>query len=236
MDRTLQSPVMLQRDVFMPNDMESGNGIIMPPPMDPLGGLEVVLKNGFTRGQLRVIPSRRLRMNQNMFEVEQLSAFDDGQGDTGATTGFMQDGPAGVQDEVSTSTDILTAPEAISSVSEMDMDMDSTSGTMNNDIEDGTEDDELHAAIEAATAAADEARRKEEKMATLKERAEEALKKRKEAKAEAAKSKAAVEEKEIDENTAEAEGKRKAEKMEMLKKREEENNPKQRQSMSITQL
>jgi folate-binding Fe-S cluster repair protein YgfZ len=212
----------IERDVFMPNDMESGNGIIMPPPMDPLGGLEVVLKNGFTRGQLRVIPSRRLRMNQNMFEVEQLSAFDDGQGDTGATMGFMQDGPAGVQDEVSTSTDILTAPEAISSVSEMDMDMDSTSGTMNNDIEDGTEDDELHAAIEAATAAADEARRKEEKLAKLKERAEEALKKRKEAKAEAAKSKAAVEEKEIDENTAEAEGKRKAEKMEMLKKRAEE--------------
>ncbi len=193
----------IDRMQLMPfDDMEDdgGSGIIMPPPIDPLDGLEIVLENGFTRGQLRVIPSRRLKQNRNLFEVEQWSVFDDGQGDTGAVMGFMgepstADYKEGEEDYAIPLPDSKNSDEPIKTV-ESEIKIDGTS-----------DDEELQAAIIAAKAAADEARRKEQKLAILKERAEEALKRRREAKKAVAKENEAI---------------RKAEKLAMLKKKAEE--------------
>ena len=89
---------MKRIDLEIERNLDDGTGMILPPPMDPFDGLEVVLGNGFTRGDLRVIPSRRLRRGQNLFEVEHWSAFDDGEGGAnadagnGSVMGFMQYG------------------------------------------------------------------------------------------------------------------------------------------------
>lgn len=196
------------------DNTDFGSGIIMPPPIDPLDGLEVVLENGFTQGQLRVLPSRRLKRNQNLFETEQWSVFDGGESDTstGATMGFMGDNFRVTEPNMSMD-DISVAETAVDSAN-----------SATSRIEINEDDAELQAAIEAAKLAADEARRKEEKLAMLKERAEAALKKRKEAKEEAIKKKAMEEagKEETDDSEVEAEAKRKAEKMEMLRKRAEE--------------
>jgi folate-binding Fe-S cluster repair protein YgfZ len=45
-----------------------GQGIIAPPPLDPLDGLEVIVGGTFTVGKLRMVPSRRFRLGQNMFD------------------------------------------------------------------------------------------------------------------------------------------------------------------------
>ena len=44
------------------------NGIIAPPPLDPLDGLEVIVGGTFTIGRLQMVPSRRYRLGQNMFQ------------------------------------------------------------------------------------------------------------------------------------------------------------------------
>ena len=49
-------------------DGMSGSGMIQPPPMDPLDGLEVIVENTMTMGILRSIPSRRLKRDSNMFD------------------------------------------------------------------------------------------------------------------------------------------------------------------------
>jgi folate-binding Fe-S cluster repair protein YgfZ len=49
-------------------DGTSGSGIIQPPPMDQLDGLEVIVENTMTVGVLRSIPSRRLKRDSNMFD------------------------------------------------------------------------------------------------------------------------------------------------------------------------
>jgi hypothetical protein len=53
---------------FLDSDVASGSGMVQPPPMDPLDGLEVVVEGTFTVGILRSVPSRRLRRNSNMFD------------------------------------------------------------------------------------------------------------------------------------------------------------------------
>jgi hypothetical protein len=45
----------------------SGSGMIQPPPLDPLDGLEVIVGGTFTVGKLKMIPSRRLRPGRNLF-------------------------------------------------------------------------------------------------------------------------------------------------------------------------
>jgi len=210
--------IELERNVFIgqgrvwgdTSSVDDGSGIIMPPPLDPLDGLEVVLGNGFTRGLLRVIPRRRLRLDQNLFDVEQWSIFDDEQDDAGPVMDFMPNESVFQEDEVLMEMDIVSEIET-ESIPSLDND---EAGI---DDMDDVDDEELQAAIEAAKIAADEVRRTEEKLAKLKERAEEAIKKRKEAK-EAGQNQA-KKETEVD---AGEEEKRKAEKMEMLKKRAEE--------------
>lgn len=46
-------------------------GIILPPPLDPLDGLEVIIGGTFTTGRLKMVPSRAYRKTQNMFLLEE---------------------------------------------------------------------------------------------------------------------------------------------------------------------
>ena len=199
----------IDRDTFSEQTFDvraydDASGIIMPPPLDPLDGLQVLLENGMTRGLLKVTPARKLKSGQNMFEIDQWATIDDSaQNDTGSVMGFLPDSDG---DQV----DILNVPDINDGDDEDDDD---------EDIDD-LNDEELSAAIEAARTAAEEARRKEEKLNMLQKRAEEAVAKRKAAK-EAARAERETEE-QVDEADADSEAKRKAAKMEMLKKRAEE--------------
>ena len=44
-------------------ESDDGSGIIAPPPLDPLDGLEVIVGGTFTVGRLRMVPSRRKEKN-----------------------------------------------------------------------------------------------------------------------------------------------------------------------------
>ena len=190
----------LSEQAFDVRSYDGSSGIIMPPPLDPLDGLEIVLNNGMTRGLLRVTPLRKSKAGQNMFEIEEWATFDDeGQSDSGSVMGFVPD-----SDEEGV--DIISAP---------DIDDDG-----NDEDDDDSNDDELKAAIEAARTAADDARRKEEKMLLLQKRAEEAMAKRKAAK-EVPQAKTETEDS-VDEAAIGSDADRKAAKMEMLKKKAEE--------------
>jgi hypothetical protein len=53
---------------FAESDVTMSSGIIQPPPLDPLVGLEVIVEGTFTIGVLMSIPSRRLQRDANMFD------------------------------------------------------------------------------------------------------------------------------------------------------------------------
>ena len=188
---------------------EIQSGIIMPPPLDDLDGLEVVIGNSFTQGYIRPIPSKRLKNGENLFEVEQWSMFQD-DGGNGSTMGFIDSGFGEVTDD---------SNEEFSSIQNFDEfsveDMDQNSSDSDDD------DKDLDAAIESARIAAAEAQRKAEKLEMLKQRAEEAKQRRKEAKMaeDAKKMKTESKSSGLDK---EKEAQRKAEKMELLKRRAEE--------------
>ena len=51
-------------------DVTETSGLIEPPPLDPLDGLEVIVQGTFTVGTLKMVPTRRLRTGQNMFDTK----------------------------------------------------------------------------------------------------------------------------------------------------------------------
>ena len=63
-------------DDFLEMETES-SGIIMPPPLDPLDGLEVIVGGSFTTGKLKMVPRRALRKGQNLFMLEERVAVED---------------------------------------------------------------------------------------------------------------------------------------------------------------
>jgi folate-binding protein YgfZ len=50
-------------------DVTNSSGMIEPPPLDPLDGLEVIIQGTFTVGTIKMIPSRRWRDGKNMFDT-----------------------------------------------------------------------------------------------------------------------------------------------------------------------
>eukprot|EP00978_Attheya_sp_CCMP212_P028991 scaffold101392_cov52-Attheya_sp.AAC.2 len=140
-----------------------GSGILDPPLIDPLDGLEVIIKGSYTMGTLRIIPSRRWTRGQNMFDQTIQSSninLNDDYDDNGSTIGFI---------------DVMSEQASPS---------DSTTNSMNNN--DVDEEEELKKAQEeaaqaamAAEAAAANAQRKADKMELLKKRAAEAMARRK---------------------------------------------------------
>eukprot|EP00977_Amphora_coffeiformis_P024829 scaffold17309_cov118-Amphora_coffeaeformis.AAC.1 len=75
-DSILQAMQKLELDIPRVYDImeQDTSGLVKPPPMDPLDGLEVILEGTFTVGTLRSIPSRRFPRGKNMF-VEDIPDF-----------------------------------------------------------------------------------------------------------------------------------------------------------------
>eukprot|EP00977_Amphora_coffeiformis_P024824 scaffold17307_cov170-Amphora_coffeaeformis.AAC.1 len=173
------------------------SGLVQPPPMDPLDGLEVILEGTFTVGTLRSIPSRRFPRGKNMF-VEDIpdfvSNFSSAQDDNfvdvtrvplagGLATGDVYE-PRRTNPHPETP---MTKNENESAVvaewEREDPEQDINTGTV--EEEDGDEAAleqarlEAEAAQKAAEEAAAEAERKAAKMEMLRKRAEEAMARRK---------------------------------------------------------
>jgi folate-binding Fe-S cluster repair protein YgfZ len=141
-------------------DRETISGIVQPPPLDPLDGLEVIVGGTFTVGRLRMVPSRRIRRGRNMFDNE-LEVVD------------LQNGG----DKAS-----YSLPEVSSRTSSKVAMPPGTTRQESSNPSEMTAEEEYRRAIEEAAkaqeeadAAAAEAKRKAEKMEMLKKRAEEAM-------------------------------------------------------------
>jgi folate-binding Fe-S cluster repair protein YgfZ len=211
--KALDLEIPRDADDFVNVDLSTGSGIIQPPPMDALEGLEVIVEGSFTMGVLKAIPTRQsgMRRNSNMYdpdiEVEGIEDYKSVLPSFLASTTFTGDTDAEANSE-------------------------SVVGGVDDDDDDGTLADlkqmeaEVAQANAEAEAAAAEAKRKTEKMELLKKRAEEAMERRKE-KAAAQKDEEVEQQPqqgkgEDEEDSADDEARRKAEKMAMLKKSAEE--------------
>ncbi|CAJ1940102.1 unnamed protein product [Cylindrotheca closterium] len=143
------------QDIF---DVTESSGMIEPPPLDPLDGLEVVVEGTFTVGKLNMVPSRRFRKGKNMFDIDIV----------------VEDFECGPQISYAPTTD----DEAETGSDDDDNDDD--------DDDEALDFSKIQAEAEAAEkeaeAAAAEARRKAEKMEMLRKRAQEAMAKRKQKK------------------------------------------------------
>lgn len=199
---------MQARDLAIPRvyditeQQDSSSGIIQPPPMDPLDGLEVILQGTFTVGTLRSIPSRRFAPGRNMFDEDvpdfvndwSLSDQDDSgsEGSARVTRVPLAEGRASgdvyeprpkrtrdTQDEIPTWTN-NEEEDAIAAEWERDDQTDSEpSNEDKGELELEQARIEAEAAQKAAEVAAAEAERKAAKMEMLRKRAEEAMAKRK---------------------------------------------------------
>lgn len=176
---------------------DAGSGIIYPPPLDPLDGLEVVLGESFTQGYLRPLPIKRLKNGQNIFETETWNPVDDIQQETGSVMGFIPQND--IQEEIDSSFEINSTEEKKVEAKK----------EANTDTEVEEEQIDL------------EARRKAEKMELLKKRAEEAMKRRQQKKEEQANNDSSQKSLDKSASAAAAEAERKEQKMKMLKERAE---------------
>ena len=196
------------------DDDEQTSGMLPPPPRDPLHGLEVIIGGTMTYGTLRVLPWRRLiHAGQNIFQEgtwkTSNQAFDD---DPSSVMGFVP--TPGIIEEANNFSKQISEKAQFNEVAIAE-ELESQS-----DIED---DAILKKAVEQAEAdakkAADEAKRKEEKLTLLKQRAEAALEARRKKKEEANNANANALSKQNPDSEAEA--KRKEEKLQLLKERAE---------------
>jgi folate-binding protein YgfZ len=138
-------------DDFIIDIDASSSGMIKPPPMDPLDGLEVIVEGTFTVGTLKGIPTRRLRKGRNMFD-DKLVVEED----------YFEDSTMPPAEQ----TKVLDPPSPADS-----------DGDEGDDLE-RIQAEAEQAAAEAEAAAA-VAIRKAEKMEVLRKRAEEAMARRK---------------------------------------------------------
>ena len=160
------------------------SGIMMPPPLDALVNLEVVLEGSYTVGRLKSIPSRRMKTSKDT-DIASLLNYEE----TGAVLEANNDGPALFKyqftdaeieskgkmknDEMSTSSPVGFDDEIEEDDEEEEEEEDDDGGHII------TDEQIAQAEKEAAEAAAAEAKRKAEKMALLKQRADAAMARRK---------------------------------------------------------
>ncbi|KAL3944367.1 MAG: hypothetical protein SGBAC_001571 [Bacillariaceae sp.] len=149
------------QDIF---DITESSGMIEPPPLDPLDGLEVVVEGTFTVGKLSMVPSRRFRPGKNMFDIDIV-----------------------VEEYTGPAPHVIYAPTIDDGVeTDRDGGGDSDSDSASDGDEEGLDLSKMQAEAEAAekeaVEAAAEAQRKAEKMEILKKRAEEAMARRKQKK------------------------------------------------------
>lgn len=152
------------------------SGIMMPPPLDALVNLEVVLEGTYTVGRLRSIPSRRMKNSKNT-DVASLLNYEE----RGEIVDARDDGPALFKYQF---TDAEIETKNMSGEDQVPPSLSYSDSGIDEEEEEEEDDDEIitdeqiaQAEKEAAEAeaAAAEAKRKAEKMAQLKARAEAAM-------------------------------------------------------------
>lgn len=223
-DRSLGKEPFADDPLWNGGNVNVGSSMVQPPPMDPLDGVEVVVKDTFTVGVLRCIPSRRYRRGQNMFS-DIGEVYDDnepGEGEVAINRVQKKWSPEveAALDALFDKQEELKSTQGRSSVSNGEENLMSTTRSSDDD------ETELNRAIEEvrqakadADAAAAEASRKIAKMEMLQKRAADALKRRQEKQVTAVTPTALV----ADEGDASAdEAKRKAAKVARLQKQAEE--------------
>ena len=186
---------LFEQDPFWSKDYISSpqeSGLINPPSLDPLNGVEVVVEESFTQGYLKQIPSLRLKVGQNMFETDAWTANESVSDEPSSVMGFIPQNESPDNFEaVSTATksqgeenteESIDETEVAKKKEKMEMLKKKAEEVMqkrrekkeaSNNIPQEDED-------ETAKAAVAEAERKEKKMKLLKEKAEAAMKKRRE--------------------------------------------------------
>jgi hypothetical protein len=176
-------------DDIMDMSSSSGSGIIQPPPLDPLDGLEVIVGGTFTVGRLRMVPSRRLRAGLNMF-VDEVPGYissrddeDDDDDDDDNDDGFINVTRLPMTDGGKALIEADIAAQSMEQEAEQHVD-DEEEQNDGDEAELKIAMEEATKAKEEAATAESEAKRKNEKMEMLRKRAEEALAKRKQKKAE----------------------------------------------------
>ena len=169
---------MKQMGIDMPMDdvtigsSTDASGLIPPPPLDPLDGLEVIIGGTYTMGTLRILPSRRGGIRKNLFSNDDIPMFvhnlpsDEETNDLVPLTKLNDD-----SGRTSTVRSPLMVEDAVIEGSSLD-----------DDMEIGDESEDLNRAIAEAEEAAKEAQRKAEKLEMLRRRAEEAMERRKQKK------------------------------------------------------
>ena len=186
----------------------ASSGILPPPPIDSLDGLEIIVGGTFTVGMLRGVPKRKLPRGKNMY-VDQEQDFlaeedmvDQGFIDidfSGMSPSEFLDGEAAQLERLAENKDTYDGGHGVEQREPAELDA----------TEKEDPDDE------------GEAKRKAAKMEVLKQRAEEAMTRRREKKREAEREKEAAQT-EATEDQAAAEEKRKAEKLMLLQQRAQE--------------
>lgn len=167
------------------------SAMVKPPPIDPLDGLEVIIKDTYTVGILRCIPIRRYIMGQNMF-IEDTAIYDDAnepkEGEVEVNriqnNRWTPDNPQNQQTNNKYETRIIK--DENNTINDNDIATEVINTGTNNELEEAEEQAKINRAIEEASkaqAAADgavaEAKRKAEKLALLKQKAEDAMARRK---------------------------------------------------------
>mmetsp|Transcript_7246 Transcript_7246/g.11887 ORF Transcript_7246/g.11887 Transcript_7246/m.11887 type:complete len:738 (-) Transcript_7246:45-2258(-) len=154
------------------------SGIMMPPPLDALVNLEVVLEGTYTVGRLRSIPSRRMKSSMKNTDVASLLDYEQ----RGEIVDTSDDGPALFKYQF---TDAEIETKSMTGEDQMPQSLTYNENGIGKEEEEEEEDDDdiitdeqiAQAEKEAAEAeaAAAEAKRKAEKLAQLKARAEAAM-------------------------------------------------------------
>jgi hypothetical protein len=154
---------MKQADLRISRPPLMVDGIIDPPPLDPLDGLEVIIGGTFTIGKLVMVPMRRARNKQRLYVND--------------VPEFVQNLPKDDDDDNDVAVDFAsrTVQDPVNYKNHMndddDDDVDTTAAAV-------AATAELNKAMAEAEAAAVEAKRKEEKLKVLLQRAEEAMARR----------------------------------------------------------
>ncbi|CAB9515938.1 Folate-binding protein involved in regulating the level of ATP-DnaA and in the modification of some tRNAs. It is probably a key factor in regulatory networks that act via tRNA modification [Seminavis robusta] len=189
-------------------DVPGSSGMVAPPPMDLLDGLEVIVGGTFTIGMLRSIPSRRLAERKNMF-TDRDQAFLTGDN-------ILEQGYAEMEFSDISASEFLQQMTS-TSLANKKIPKDKPNGPVATTVEEAKD---KTTATEVEVEA--EEKRKAEKMQMLQKRAEEALARRrhkkKQATDEADRENAGM----VDAKEEEEEARRKAEKMKLLQQRAEE--------------
>jgi hypothetical protein len=154
-----------------------GSGMMMPPPLDALVNLEVVLGRSYTVGRLKSIPSRRMKSSTKNADIASLLDYEgrgavvDAKDSPGVFKYQFKDA------ELETPT-IMDKVQSTSSDIYNDDDFEERSDDDDDDDDNDITDEKIAQAEKEAAeaeAAAAEAKRKAEKMAALKTRADAAM-------------------------------------------------------------